>query len=307
MILVKTRALAKRVMREARGKSRVEFRRLVQRYSRDRATMARGGDLRYLDRQGNVWGGLEEKKRQVSKAIAMAAWKLTEPGSVGGPVRTRRGWHVLYLTGRRPARKRTFDQARLHIVKRVRREKWSACKRRFIDKHKQRLGVSLVPGCDKRLRRVRVGPGKLPARVARLVLARIGKEVITVGDLSTRINRMSRWVRDRYRSLEKRRDLLGSMVEFEVLARVAQERELARDPAVARMLRQVMIQRLREIVMAELVPIPRGRKLSEAKAELLREERRTAFAGFQKRLRTRAQIRIHEDRLAAVPIDLAIR
>lgn len=87
----------------------------------------------------------------------------------------------------------------------------------------------------------------------KLELARVGDVVITVGQLAERINRMSRYVRGRYQSLEKKRNLLDSMVEFEVLAKEAERRGFSKNPDVVRMLRQVMIQRLRQRVVEEKV------------------------------------------------------
>lgn len=87
----------------------------------------------------------------------------------------------------------------------------------------------------------------------KLELAKVGDVSITVGDLAERINRMSRYVRGRYESLEKKRALLDSMIEFEVLAKEAARRGFAKHPDVVRMLRQVMIQRLRQRVVEDKV------------------------------------------------------
>ncbi len=87
----------------------------------------------------------------------------------------------------------------------------------------------------------------------KLELARVGDVTITVEQLAHRINRMSRYVRGRYQSLEKKRKLLDSMVEFEVLAKEAARRGFADNPDVVRMLRQVMIQRLRQRVVEQKV------------------------------------------------------
>ncbi len=87
----------------------------------------------------------------------------------------------------------------------------------------------------------------------KLELAKVGDIAITVGDLAERINRMSRYVRGRYESLEKKRALLDSMIEFEVLAKEAARRGFAKHPDVVRMLRQVMIQRLRQRVVEDKV------------------------------------------------------
>ncbi len=93
----------------------------------------------------------------------------------------------------------------------------------------------------------------IPEKDRQLELAKVGDIVISVGDLAERINRMSRYVRGRYESLEKKRALLDSMIEFEVLAKEAARRGFAKHPDVVRMLRQVMIQRLRQRVVEEKV------------------------------------------------------
>ena len=93
----------------------------------------------------------------------------------------------------------------------------------------------------------------LDEKDAKLELARVGDEIITVADLSERINKMSKYVRGRYQSLDKKRAMLDSLVETEVLAKEAARRGFAKDPEVVRMLQQVMIQRLRQKVVEEKV------------------------------------------------------
>jgi peptidyl-prolyl cis-trans isomerase C len=96
-------------------------------------------------------------------------------------------------------------------------------------------------------------PAKIPEKDAKLMLAQVGEVTISVGHLAERINRMSRYVRGRYQSLDKKRTLLDSMIEFEVLAKEAARRGFDKHPDVVRMLRQVMIQRLRQRVVEEKV------------------------------------------------------
>ncbi len=76
------------------------------------------------------------------------------------------------------------------------------------------------------------------------VLAKVDDVTITVGDFQSRINRMSPYVRDRYTSLETKRDFLQKLIQFEVLAKEAKRRGFDKDPAVVRTLKQVMIQKL---------------------------------------------------------------
>jgi parvulin-like peptidyl-prolyl isomerase len=135
-ILVKTMAAATKVAAAAKGKSRVEFRRLVQKNTIHESTKSRAGDLRYFDKTGKVRGLARGALAQIPKPIVDAAWPLKKPGTVVGPIRTKMGFHVIYFTGRRPARKRSYGQARLHVKKRVMRDKWQEKKKAFIKKLK---------------------------------------------------------------------------------------------------------------------------------------------------------------------------
>ncbi len=141
-ILVKDMGTATKVVTAAKGKSRVEFRRLVQKYSTHESTKSRAGDLRYFDKTGKVRGLARGSLAQIPKAIVDAAWPLKKPGTVVGPIKTKMGVHVIYFTGRRPARKRTFGQARLHVKKRVMRDKWQEKKKAFIKKLKGEFKAS---------------------------------------------------------------------------------------------------------------------------------------------------------------------
>ncbi len=68
--------------------------------------------------------------------------------------------------------------------------------------------------------------------------------VITVGEFQARINQQSPYVRQRYTSLERKKEFLDNLVRFEVLAKEADRRGLAKDPEVVRTMKQVMIQKL---------------------------------------------------------------
>jgi peptidyl-prolyl cis-trans isomerase C len=141
-VLVKTKEEAQKVLAEAKAQAaKPDFRKLVTQYSTDEATKARGGDIRYFDQQGKVKGVGSETVAEVEKAIVDAAWPLTKNGEVAGPVQTKAGWHVIAFTGRRPARKRDFDQSKQHVVKRVERDKWQEAKQKFLEKLQKEFGL----------------------------------------------------------------------------------------------------------------------------------------------------------------------
>jgi peptidyl-prolyl cis-trans isomerase C len=73
------------------------------------------------------------------------------------------------------------------------------------------------------------------------VVAQVGDEVITVGDVQERINKQSPFIRARYNSLDKKKEFLDNLVRFEVMASEAQKRGYDKDPEVQRVMKQQMI------------------------------------------------------------------
>jgi peptidyl-prolyl cis-trans isomerase C len=108
---------------------------------------------------------------------------------------------------------------------------------------------ALVCGCKRTESEAAPRPGgpAAPPQSAdelKTVLAKIDDVSITLGELQERINRQSPYVRQRYTSLEQKKEFLDSLVRFEILAKEAYRRGLDRDPEVIRTMKQVMIQKL---------------------------------------------------------------
>jgi peptidyl-prolyl cis-trans isomerase C len=77
-----------------------------------------------------------------------------------------------------------------------------------------------------------------------LPLATVGDVVITLGDFQERLNRQSPYIRNRYTSIEQKKEFLENLIRFEVLAKEAERRGFDKDPEVVRTMKQVMIQKL---------------------------------------------------------------
>lgn len=109
-------------------------------------------------------------------------------------------------------------------------------------------------------------------------LAKIDDVTITLGEFQERLNRQSPYVRQRYTSLEQKKEFLDSLVRFEILAKEAYRRGLDKDPEVVRTMKQVMIQKLmREEfdakITADSVPEPDVRSYYSANlTEYIRPE-----------------------------------
>lgn len=115
------------------------------------------------------------------------------------------------------------------------------------------LGSTLIltfAACGGRARTPDAGAAG-PARVhglteaeRREVLARVGSTEITLGEFADRLAAQSPYLRARYNSPERRRELLDNMIRLELLAQEAERRGYAREPEVARAESQALVQEL---------------------------------------------------------------
>lgn len=76
------------------------------------------------------------------------------------------------------------------------------------------------------------------------VVAKIGDTRITVGDVEDEINQQSPFLRARYREPAKLREFVQNMIRFQLLARAAQKRDYAENPAVVQSVKQNAVQQL---------------------------------------------------------------
>lgn len=108
-ILVKAEAEAAKLAAEAR-KNPARFADLAKKHSQDSGSAANGGDLGYFGR-GMMVPAFEE-----------AAFRMKE-GEISAPVKSEFGWHVIRLTGVRPATVRPFAEVRAELAAALARQK----------------------------------------------------------------------------------------------------------------------------------------------------------------------------------------
>jgi len=95
----------------------------------------------------------------------------------------------------------------------------------------------------------------------KIVVAQIGDLAITLGDLEARLGQEPAVVRSQYLSLQKRKDFLQKLVQFEVLATEAKRQGLDKDPMVVEAMKQAMIRKyLMDVGQADV----RGEDLKDA-------------------------------------------
>jgi peptidyl-prolyl cis-trans isomerase C len=78
-------------------------------------------------------------------------------------------------------------------------------------------------------------------------LAKIGSRTITVGDLAEEIAQKGPFLRARYNSPERRRELLDQMIRFELLAQEAEREGFDDLPDVQRTRKQILIRRFLKV------------------------------------------------------------
>ena len=81
-------------------------------------------------------------------------------------------------------------------------------------------------------------------------LATVGDHIITTGDVERRLGALSPYERARYSSIEQKRELVDNMIRFEVLAQEALRRGFGDHPDVVRAMKEVMIQKMMEDLLA---------------------------------------------------------
>lgn len=91
--------------------------------------------------------------------------------------------------------------------------------------------------------KINAGDSQLTPEQRAVVVAKIGDHEITLGEIETRLAREPAVVRSQFASVQKRKEYLTSLVQFELLAAEAARRGLANDPEVLEAAKQAMIRK----------------------------------------------------------------
>jgi hypothetical protein len=125
----------------------------------------------------------------------------------------------------------------------------------------------------------------LTAEQSTRVLAKVGDRLITLGDFGRTLERMDQFDRLRYQTKERRRELLGEIVDVELLAMEAKRRGLDKDPevedAIRQLLRDAMLAQARQGLPAPAeIPAEEVRAYYEANADKFNEPERRRVAAI---------------------------
>jgi peptidyl-prolyl cis-trans isomerase C len=82
--------------------------------------------------------------------------------------------------------------------------------------------------------------GQLTSEQAAQVLARVGDRTITLGDFEATLEHMDQFDRMRYQAPERRKELLGEMIDVMLLADEARDKGYDRDPVTQQEIREIL-------------------------------------------------------------------
>ena len=133
----KAKAVAEKVLKEAKAKSKDprSFSKLVNKYSEDKGSKRRGGDLGYFART--------EEGGKMVKPFSDVAFSLKNVGDISDIVETQFGYHIIKLTGKRDKVIKTFDDVKKSIEQTLKSQERKDGFANRVEKIKKELGFKL--------------------------------------------------------------------------------------------------------------------------------------------------------------------
>ena len=134
-IFIKDRGRALTVLAKAKNADLAGFRKLAREESEDDKTKSDGGDLRFFE---------ADAEGQPPAAVRDAAFSLDKVGAVYPDlVEEGDGYHIIMLTGKRAALKRTYEQAKRAIRHKLARERKDAAMEALTQRLRKEVDVEV--------------------------------------------------------------------------------------------------------------------------------------------------------------------
>lgn len=111
---------------------------------------------------------------------------------------------------------------------------------------KTALTVEQVPKVSEAQRASALSPEQ-----RKVVVAKIGERVVTLGELEQRLLAEPVVVQSQFASVQKRKEYLAKLVQFEVMVLEAQRRGLDKDPEVVEAMRQAMVRKFLQTALPD--------------------------------------------------------
>jgi len=129
-ILVKEKSQAEDILKQL--KNNADFAKLAKKYSIDKATASKGGELGFFTR------------RDMVKSFSQAAFSL-KPGEISPVVKTPFGYHIIKAEEKRPQRQRSFEEVKQEIKSKLLKDKEQAAFDALVAKAKKNWKVETHP------------------------------------------------------------------------------------------------------------------------------------------------------------------
>lgn len=129
-VLLKDEAEAKKVLKEVKARG-ADFAALAQKYSQDRGTKNRGGDLGYFS-PGRMVRQFED-----------VAFSLENPGDISDVVKTPFGYHIIKLEDKKPAEPKSLEQVKGEIRRRLSSQRQTESQEKFLEEIKSRTRLEI--------------------------------------------------------------------------------------------------------------------------------------------------------------------
>lgn len=129
-ILLNDEAEAKKVLKEAKAPG-ADFAALAEKYSQDRATKNRGGDLGYFS-PGRMVRQFED-----------VAFSLEKPGEISDVVKSPFGYHIIKLEDKKAAEPKSLAQVKGQIRRRISAQRRNEAQEEFLEEIKSRTQVEI--------------------------------------------------------------------------------------------------------------------------------------------------------------------
>ena len=228
-----------------------------------------------MDAKGESFGpgqGNEGKTRPFSrdsystaKIFVDTAFNL-KPGEVSDIITqpTSQGTYymIIRVDEHLPSRQKELSEVKDEITRTAESEAKDERKSKWMDELKKEKKVQLFPDRIPKDPEVKPEEAKATEPVKENkkekpkeeeILAKIGKNVITISDLDKGISEMPEWKQDRYKNQAGKKKHLDELVEEKLLTMVSAERKLDKDPTIAKQAKEYRDQlMLKELVKVEV-------------------------------------------------------
>lgn len=197
----------------------------------------------------------------VEKAFSMEVGEISD--IIVQPLGKETYYMIIRLDEKIPSRQKELSEVKESVKSTVESDMKDARKAQFIEELKKKMKVQSFPERIPAPPEVKEGEEgqsetkaeTKPEKKAEkdIILAKLGKQVITLSELEKNISEMPEWKQQRYEGLDGRKKYLNELIEEKLLLLEAEERKLDKTPELAKQIKEYRDQlMLKELVKQEV-------------------------------------------------------